>query len=110
MSYEIVGTITRISDEKKVSDKFTYKEFILHIPGKFVQDIKFQVANKKLDIVDQTMIGKEATIHFNVQGKGYKGKGYFNTLSVFLIDGIKTDPYQAEQPDPEDILDGNEPF
>jgi len=112
MTYEMKGTIKRISSEKVLSDKFTIKEFILHIPGQYPQDIKFQLANKRMSIVDKSMIGKEATVHFNINGRATK-TGYWNTLSCWKIElsqGSKYPEYDKQPVNPNDILDGDEPF
>jgi hypothetical protein len=112
MTYEMKGTIKRISSEKVLSDKFTMKEFILHIPGQYPQDIKFQLANKRMALVDESMIGKEATVHFNIYGQATK-TGYWNTLSCWKIElnqGTKYPEYDLQPVNSSDILDGDEPF
>lgn len=118
MSYEMEGVVKRISAEKVISDKFTCKEFILHVPGDYPQDIKFQLSNKKLDLVNQSMVNQEIKVHFNIQGRGTK-TGYWNNLTCWKIESNQRQPSQNQdeipesQPvpqDPNEILEDGIPF
>jgi PDZ domain-containing secreted protein len=90
-NFKMQGKITKVSDEKAITEKFTIKEFILHVDGKYPQDIKFQVSNKMVNIVDKSKIGQEVEVHFYINGRGTK-TGYWNTLSCVAVSRVEAKP------------------
>jgi hypothetical protein len=84
-SYQMEGIIKRVGDMKQITPTFFIKEFILNVPGKYPQDIRFELANKIKDDVTVNDVGQNVMVHFSIRGKGY-AKGYFNKLLAWKID------------------------
>ena len=82
--YEMEGTITRIAEPKVISDRFEIIEFILHVDTEYPQDVKFQCANKKMELIPAGFINKQVRVSFYINGRGSKS-GYWNTLTVYGI-------------------------
>ena len=111
--FEMSGEVFKVSDIKEITATFSVREFVLRNPGwkegQF-NDVKFQLNKKFFDIVDEGMIGLEATVKFFVNGRG-SAKGYFNTLNAVGIE-LKQQPVQSAGPvvaNPIPGFDGNPP-
>lgn len=96
-NYEMTGTIKRIAEAKVISDSFTVQEFILHVPGDYPQDIKFQAANKTLEYLKPELINQTVTITFDIRGRGTP-KGYFNNLNAWKIQSSNSQANAAGNP------------
>lgn len=88
-SLSVKGTIKEIFPEKKVSEKFRTREFVItdNTSSKYPQHIILQVTQDKCDVLDQYGIGDEITALFNVRGREWNSK-YYNTLDVWKIEGV----------------------
>jgi len=79
------GEIEEILDTKVISEKFTIREFIIKVPGKYPELIIFQTSNATLTLVDKLKIGEWVTVHFEISGRMNAGRCW-NTLKAYKID------------------------
>jgi len=90
---DITGTIHSIGPEKKVSEKFTLREFILvDNSSQYTQHIQFQLSQARVNLIDQYSLGDEIKVHFNLRGKLWDDPKTnttkcFNTLDAWKIEG-----------------------
>lgn len=97
MSFEAVGTIRKIYEERRINDNYKIREFVVTLGqwSPYPQHVMFKAVNdamiKLLDIYE----GDSVRIQFNLRGKYSKppGGNYnhlpFNSLEVWRIE--KTD-------------------
>lgn len=84
---EITGTIIHISDEKRINEKLTIREFVVKTEGTYPQEIIMQLANKNCDKIIGKHVGDEITAHINIRGrKASNGDKWFNTIECWKID------------------------
>lgn len=82
---EIKGTIIKIYEVKKISEKFSAQDFVIQTDEKYPQKITFQLSNDKMDLIRPYTEGSPVNVHFNLRGREWKDK-YFNTLEAWKID------------------------
>lgn len=91
--FNIKGKIKVIKDTQKISETFRKREFVLETKsGQYDQTVAFQLAQDNVDMIDQYKAGDEITAHFDLRGREWKSPKdgevkYFNTLSVWKIEG-----------------------
>lgn len=88
---ELKGLLKHIYEEKKISDKFTVKEFVLTVADtQYPQHISFQISNKKIELLDPYKVGDEIKVQFDVKGREWINKEgeakYFNSLNAWKIE------------------------
>lgn len=88
---DITGKLKVKNDTQTVSDKFKKREFVLtDESSKYPQDIQFQLTQDKCGLLDNTNVGSEIKVHFNLRGREWvspKGEvKYFNTLEAWRIE------------------------
>jgi single-strand DNA-binding protein len=88
MPYEAEGVMHRIFDTEQKSASFQVREFVLEIPdGNYPQMAKFQLAQDKVNLVDNYAIGEKVKVSFDLRGREWQGK-YFTTLNAWRIDRL----------------------
>lgn len=101
------GTLKKIGDIQKVSDKFQKREIVVSDNGaKYEQLIAFQFTQKNCDLVDGCNVGDEVEVTFGLKGREYNGK-YFTNLDAFRIKVERKGsqiPAQNFQPDDDQSL------
>ena len=91
------GIIKVKGNEQKVSDRFRKREFVLtdNSPS-YPQTILFQLTQDRCPLLDNTKVGEEITVHFQLKGREWKNPQgetkVFNSLDVFKIDKLKNNP------------------
>ena len=98
--YKAVGAIHHLGELRVISDKFSLREFtlILGADTDYPQTVLFQVANKKLDLLEGLQPGATVTAHFNLRGREWVPKDgtdtrYFNSLDVWRIERTEAPPF-----------------
>ena len=66
---ESKGKIKTISNEIVVSEKFKKREIVITTDETYPQQLVFQAAQDKCDLLNGLEVGQEITIHFNLRGK-----------------------------------------
>jgi hypothetical protein len=96
---ELKGRVFLVGNVEVVSEKFQKRELILEYSEnpEYVEYIKFEASQKKVDILDGIKVGDTVEAHFNLKGRGWKDKSgkqnYTNTLALWRI--VKVDGEQA---------------
>ena len=112
MSYQLTGTIKVINDTVQVSEKFQKREFVVtDNGGMYPQDIQFQLAQDKCDVLNAYNVGDSITVSFNLRGREWTNPSgevkYFNTLDAWRIEQAKQAPEQP-QPMEDDLVTGDD--
>ena len=89
--YQLKGTIKIIKETRKVSDKFSVREFVVtEGTGMYPQDIMFQAAQDKYAMLDAFNENDQVTVSFNLRGREWTSPQgevkYFNTLDAWRIE------------------------
>ena len=91
MSFTQKGTIKVILDTVQVTEKFAKREFVItESTSMYPQDIVFQAAQDKCDMIDGFQVGDTVEVSFNLRGREWispQGEAkYFNTLDAWRIE------------------------
>lgn len=100
--FKLTGVIRVINPTVQVTEKFAKREFVLtDNSSMYPQEIIFQMAKDKLDILDAFGEGQEVEVSFNVKGREWTSPQgevkYFNTLECWRIEGTVTAPLPVAQ-------------
>lgn len=79
------GTVLSKLPFKQVSEKFKIQEFILKVgDDKYPQEVKFQLVNDKIDLLDFIQVNEEVEVTFELRGREHNGTHYvsLNALKV----------------------------
>jgi hypothetical protein len=111
MSFSITGRLHTIFDTKRVSDRFTKREFVVEVSdGKYAQQILFQVTNDRISNLDRFSVGDDVAIEFNLRGREWKSPSgevkYFNSCEAWKLDPVVAPKAaQSSNPPPADPRD-----
>ena len=123
MAFEITGKVIEVQPVNQVSDKFRKREFVIEKKetggtAVFVDYIKFQLVQDKCDLINESYLGEDIKIWFNLKGNKWERDGkvnYFTNLDAWQIE--KTSGQMREQsappsnaledmpPEPDDLSD-----
>ena len=81
------GAIITKLPAKQVSEKFRVQEFILKVgepEDKYPQEVKFQLVNDKIDLLDFIQVNDTVELVFELRGRAYKENHYI-TLNVIEL-------------------------
>tara|TARA_R110000868_G_scaffold191679_2_gene435900 strand:+ start:726 stop:974 length:249 start_codon:yes stop_codon:yes gene_type:complete len=73
------GAIINKLPAKQVSEKFRVQEFILKVgepEDKYPQDVKFQLVNDNIDLLDFIQVNEVVEVTFELRGREYNGTHY----------------------------------
>ena len=73
------GAIISKLPPKQVSEKFKVQEFILRVgqpEDKYPQEIKFQLVNDNIDLLDFIQVNDVVEVTFDLRGREYIGTHY----------------------------------
>jgi hypothetical protein len=114
---KLTGTLHKVFDTEQKSDKYSKREFILHVVEEngartFDNWIKFQLSNDNCGKIDQFNIGQEITISYNLKGVKWEKNDtetvYFTNLEAWKIEA-QTE--QVSKPVNESVNDSSDlPF
>ncbi|MBC7447716.1 MAG: DUF3127 domain-containing protein [Hymenobacteraceae bacterium] len=89
MAYEATGTLLADMGTQQVSEKFRKREFVLEIQdGQYPQQVKFELAQDKCDLLNNFQVGTPLTVSFDLRGRSYDKNGstmYFTSLSAWKV-------------------------
>lgn len=93
--FKLTGVIKVIGETVQVSEKFSKREVVItDASSMYPQDILFQFAQDKCDLVDSHNVGENVEVSFNIRGRLWtspQGEDkYFNTLDAWRIEKIST--------------------
>lgn len=132
MNFELQGTLIVKNDTQVISDRFKKREFVIEkkesSPNgfEFVDTIKFQLVQDKVDIIDSLELGQNVNVHFNIKGNKWEKNGqvnYFVNLDAWKVElattgattaaptaAVSTPPPPPLNDIPEDDGTGDLPF
>jgi hypothetical protein len=85
MTHTTTGSIINKLPMKQVSEKFRIQEFILKVgDDKYPQEVKFQLVNDKIDLLDFIQVNDTVDLVFELRGRAYK-ETHYNTLNVLEL-------------------------
>mgnify|MGYP000663206455 CR=1 FL=1 len=117
MSLQTEGKLIRVFDEQQITDNLKKREFVIEtesIVGDTVysEKIKFQLVQKKCDLIDNFKLGDNLIVHFNLKGREWEKDGkinFFNSLNAWRIESTENNssaignssyfPESKEEPD-----------
>jgi len=88
---EIKGKVFEIGNIENVNEKFKKRELILEYAEnpEYVEYIKFEATQNKVDLLNTLRVGDEVEISFNLRGRGWKDKSgkqnYTNNLVIWRV-------------------------
>jgi hypothetical protein len=91
--FNLKGTLKTVKDARKVSDKFTIREFVVtDDSGQYPQVIQFQATQDKCSIMDDFKEGDSVNVYFNLRGREWTSPKdgevkVFNTLEAWKVEG-----------------------
>lgn len=85
------GSIKVIGQTQQVSEKFSKRDFVVtDTSSQYPQDISFQLAQDKCNVLDSFMEGESVEVSFNLRGRAWQSPQgdvkYFNTLEAWRIE------------------------
>jgi hypothetical protein len=94
MAFEITGKVIDISPVNQVSDKFKKREFVIEKKetggaAVFIDYVKFQLVQDKVDLINESFLNEEVKIWFNLKGNKWERDGkinYFTNLDAWKIE------------------------
>ncbi len=100
--FKLTGVVKVINPTVQVTEKFAKREFVItDASSMYPQDINFQMAKDKLDILDAFGVGQEVEVSFGLKGRMWTSpqgeEKYFNTLECWRIEGTVTTPPPVAQ-------------
>lgn len=97
MSFKIEGILIEKFDTVQISDKFSKRDFIVEVPGKYPDLVKFELKNDDCDRIENIAIGQTVMVDFNIKGRKWERDGkvsYFNNLDAWNVtDIVNVKPY-----------------
>src|SRR5438445_12978531 len=107
MAMEATGKLRAIFETKRVSERFTKREFVLElVDGKYPQTVLFQLTGDRCANLDSFQVGDEVRLEFNLRGREWKNPQgevkYFNSLDVWRMEAAREGrrPQRSQQPEP----------
>lgn len=94
---EITGKVHEIGQVQQVTDTFKKRELIVQYAEnpQFVEYIKFEATQDRVNLFDNLNSGDEVTVSFNLRGRPWTNKEgvttYFNSLVAWRVNKANTD-------------------
>jgi hypothetical protein len=96
MAHEVTGKLHKIFDVQQVTDKFSKRELVLELGGKYPQLVLFQLTGKRCGDIDDFRVGDTLRVEFALRGREWKGRQgeirYFNSLDVSKLERAEGAP------------------
>lgn len=109
MALNLTGTILKISEPQKLSDKLLKKTFVVKTNEKYPQEIAFDLFNDKVGIVNDFNEGDLVNVGFNVRGREYKGN-YYTSLAAWKIETTQAEVTNAQHNPAREQVETDLPF
>ena len=88
----LTGTVKAVMEIRQVSDSFKVREFVItDNSSQYPQHISFQLAQDKVDLITENLVGSDVTVTFNLRGREWTDPKtgnvrYFNSLDAWKIE------------------------
>lgn len=90
----VVGKVHEIGQTQQVSDSFKKRDLILAYAEnpQFVEYIRFEATQDRVNIFDNLSVGDEVDVSFNLRGRPWTNKDgvttYFNSLVAWRVSKV----------------------
>ena len=112
MAHEVTGKLHKIFDVQQVTEKFSKRELVLELGGKYPQLVLFQLTGKRCGDIDDYRVGDALRIEFALRGREWKGRQgeirYFNSLDVVKLE--LAEGSSGSSSSPPDVDEADVPF
>lgn len=101
---DITGTVHEIGAVQQISETFKKRELVVQYAEnpQFVEYIKFEATQDRVNIFDALKEGDQVNVSFNLRGRAWKDpKGetkYFNSLVAWRVNKVQEEPVSAPAP------------
>jgi single-strand DNA-binding protein len=99
MALEVTGKLHQIFDMQQVTDKFSKRELVLELGGKYPQLVLFQLTGKRCGDIDGYQVGDTLRVEFALRGREWKNRQgeikFFNSLDVLKLDRAEGAPSKS---------------
>ncbi len=91
--FNITGTLKVKMEEQKVSERFKKRDFVIQEnSSQYPQMISFQLVQDRCNLIDNSNVGDEVRVFFNLRGREWKSPQgetkYFNTIEAWKIEAV----------------------
>ena len=94
---EITGKVHEVGPVQQISDTFRKRDLVIQYAEnpQFVEYIKFEATQDRVNIFDNLNPGDEVAVSFNLRGRPWTNKegvtSYFNSLVAWRVNKAATD-------------------
>lgn len=111
----VQGTIYKVGEVQKISEKFQKREVVIRTGGDYPQLIGCQLTQDKCILLDESNVGDEIDASINIRGREWTNPKdnsvkYFNTIEIWKVETIKVEQNAPEQPAKVSEPDDDMPF
>lgn len=108
----VQGTIYKVGEVQKVSDKFQKREVVIRTGGDYPQLIGCQLTQDRCNLIDERNVGDEVDASINLRGREWTNPKdnsvrYFNTIEIWQVDIIPIPKSNHGIPDATDGITKN---
>jgi single-stranded DNA-binding protein len=98
---DISGKVKVVMETMKFDSGFQKREFVVTTQEQYPQDIKFEVVQDKVSLLDGIQSGDSVKVGFDIRGNEYQGR-YFVNLRAWKLDkeGAAPAPADGQAPPP----------
>jgi hypothetical protein len=99
---EITGKVHEIGAVQQVTETFKKRDLVVQYAEnpQFVEYIKFEATQDRVNLFDNLNSGDEVTVSFNLRGRPWTNKEgittYFNSLVAWRVNKVASTPQHAE--------------
>jgi uncharacterized protein DUF3127 len=92
MALEITGRLHKLYEAQPVTDRFTKREFVVELIGRYPQFVLFQLTGKHCADLDGFAVGDSVRVEFSLRGREWTSRQgevkYFNSLDVSKLERV----------------------
>ena len=108
----VQGTIYKVGEVQKISDKFQKREVVIRTGGDYPQLIGCQLTQDRCNLIDERNVGDEVDASINLRGREWTNPKdnsvrYFNTIEIWQVDIIPIPKNNQGIPDATDGITKN---
>lgn len=98
---ELIGKVKVVMDKVTFDSGFTKREFVVTTKEQYPQDIKFELVQDRVALLDSIKDGDDVTVFFDVRGNEYNGRYFVNLRGWKLEKGNTASNSTTSSPMPE---------
>ena len=72
--FEIQGKLIKVENTVKISDKFSYRQFVIELDRQWNKEVMIQLNNDNIGLIDKVAIDDIIEIQFDINCKSYTDK------------------------------------